>query len=127
MGFEQSVAWWCFDREDIDALDLVDTLKASGYSAVELAPADKFQMVADRGLKIAADRLHESIERGINSPEHWDLIKGQAENSLKLAQQWDIPNLIGFSGYVGQEFVPTGDWKAALQQAYDVCHIIDLT
>lgn len=33
----------------------------------------------------------------------------------------------GYSGYVGQEFVPTGDWKAALRQAYDVCHIIDST
>lgn len=28
MGFEQSVAWWCFDCEDIDALDLIDTLKS---------------------------------------------------------------------------------------------------
>ena len=98
MGFEQSAAWWCFDREDIAPLDLIDTLKSSGYAAVELAPMDKFQMVTDRGLKIAADRLHESIEQGINSPRYWDSIKYQAEKSLKLAQQWNIPNLIAFSG-----------------------------
>ena len=29
----------------------------------------------------------------------------------------------GFSGYVGQEFVPVGDWKAALQYAYDACNV----
>ena len=29
----------------------------------------------------------------------------------------------GFSGYVGQEFVPVGDWKAAMQYAYDACNV----
>ena len=29
----------------------------------------------------------------------------------------------GFSGYVGQEFVPLGDWKAALKQAYAACQV----
>lgn len=256
MGFEQSVAWWCFEREDIDAPDLLDTVKAVGYSGVELVPVDKFQMVRDAGLKIVADRLFAKIEQGISNIRYWDTIKRQAEKNLKLAQQWDIPNLIvfsgnragvddetgtenaiklleqlaadaesadvtlvlellnskvdhpdymadhtdwgvkvvsavnspkvrllydiyhmqvmegnviqtirdnhqwfahyhtagvpgrheidetqelnyrpicqaiaaaGYSGYVGQEFIPTGDWKAALRQAYDVCNINGLT
>ena len=29
----------------------------------------------------------------------------------------------GFSGYVGQEFLPVGDWKAALREAYDACNV----
>ena len=29
----------------------------------------------------------------------------------------------GFSGYVGQEFIPTGEWKASLRQAYEVCEV----
>jgi len=29
----------------------------------------------------------------------------------------------GYNGYVGQEFVPKGDWKAGLQQAYDACNV----
>ena len=29
----------------------------------------------------------------------------------------------GFSGYVGQEFLPTGDWKLALQRAYAICDV----
>lgn len=101
MGFEQSVAWWCFDRQDIDALDLLKTMKACGYTAVELAPADKLQLVKDQGLNIAADRLFGKIEEGINNPRYWDDIKAQAEKSFKLAQQWDIPHLIVFSGSRG--------------------------
>ena len=31
----------------------------------------------------------------------------------------------GFSGYVGQEFLPTGDWKAALARAYAICDVGD--
>ena len=108
MEFEQSVAWWCFDRQDIDALDLLKTMKACGYSAVELAPADKLQLVKDQGLNIAADRLFEKIEEGINNPHYWDNIKDQAEKNFKLAQQWKIPNLIVFSGSRGAMDDDTG-------------------
>ena len=29
----------------------------------------------------------------------------------------------GFSGYVGQEFTPLGDWKAAMKQAFEACSV----
>ena len=29
----------------------------------------------------------------------------------------------GFDGYIGQEFMPRGDWKAALKQAYAACQV----
>ncbi len=29
----------------------------------------------------------------------------------------------GFGGYLGQEFLPLGDWKAALREAYAICNI----
>ena len=29
----------------------------------------------------------------------------------------------GFTGYVGQEFVPVRDWKTALRQAFEICNI----
>ena len=29
----------------------------------------------------------------------------------------------GYSSYIGQEFIPAGDWKASLQQAFDVCNV----
>ena len=29
----------------------------------------------------------------------------------------------GYTGYLGQEFIPKKDWKASLKQAYDLCQV----
>ena len=98
MAIPQSVSWWCFERDDIDELDLIDTLKAIGYPAVELVPEDKFQLVTDHGLGIATHGLHQPLTQGISHPKYWDDIQKQAEENFVLAQRWNIPNLIVFSG-----------------------------
>ena len=98
MAFQQSVPWWCFERDDIDELALLAAIKAIGYAAMELVPEDKLQLVADQGLKIAAQGLHAPLTQGISQTKYWDDIQRQAEHSFKLAQRWDIPNLIVFSG-----------------------------
>ena len=98
MTIPQSVSWWCFERDDIDELDLIDTMKAIGYPAVELAPEDKFQLVTDHGLGIATHGLHQPLTQGISHPKYWDDIQKQAEENFVLAQRWNIPNLIVFSG-----------------------------
>ena len=98
MAFKQSVSWWCFDREDIDPVDFIQTCKTIGYAAMELVPVDKFALVRDHGMKIATHQLHGPIPIGINHPKHWEEIKRQSEASLKLAVEWDIPFMIAFSG-----------------------------
>ena len=98
MAFEQSVSWWCFDREDIDEIDLIETCKAIGYTAMELVPVEKFSLLRDQGMKIAAHQLHVPLPQGISQPKYWDGIKRQSDASLKLAVEWDIPFLIAFSG-----------------------------
>ena len=98
MAIPQSVSWWCFERDDIDPLDLINTIKAIGYCAVELVPEDKFQLVTDHGLEIAAHSLHRPLTQGISHAKYWHDIQQQAEANFKLAQRWHIPNLIVFSG-----------------------------
>ncbi len=98
MAFEQSVSWWCFDRPEIDPLDLVRTCKDIGYTAMELVPVDKFPLIRDGGMKIAAHQLHVPLTQGISHEKYWEDIKRQSEASLKLAVDWAIPNLIVFSG-----------------------------
>ena len=68
MTFEQSVSWWCYERDDIDELDLIETIKQIGYPAVELVPEDKFQLVTDHGLKIVTHGLHRPLEQGWHIP-----------------------------------------------------------
>ena len=98
MGFEQSVSWWCYDRDDIDEVDLVKTIKDIGYTAIEIAPIEKFQLAVDHGLKIATHGLHRPLEQGLSHAKYWDNIKKQADENLELAVKWNIPNLIVFSG-----------------------------
>lgn len=98
MAYKQSVSWWCVARDDVDPVDMLQTCKSIGYTAMELVPVDKFQLVRDQGMTIATHQLHVPIPKGLNNPRHWDDIKRQSEASLKLAQQWDIPFLIAFSG-----------------------------
>ena len=66
MGFEQSVSWWCFERDNIDELDLITTIKDIGYTAVELLPDDKLEFATDHGLKIASHNLHRPLEEGVS-------------------------------------------------------------
>ncbi len=98
MTFKQSVSWWCFERDDIDELELIETIKAIGYPAVELVPEDKFQLVTDHGLKIATHGLHRPLEQGVAHTKYWDDIKRQSDENLEMAVKWNIPNLIAFSG-----------------------------
>ena len=98
MGYEQSVCWWCYQREDIDENELLATAKSIGYAGFEIVPEEKFSLVADYGLKIAAHGLHRPLEQGISHRKYWLDVQRQAEINFKLAQQWQIPYLIVFSG-----------------------------
>jgi hydroxypyruvate isomerase len=98
MTFEQSVSWWCFERDDIDELDLITTIKDIGYPAVELMPVDKFQLAVDHGLKIVSHGLHRPLEQGLSHTKYWDDIKRQSDENLEMAVKWNIPNMIVFSG-----------------------------
>lgn len=98
MTFKQAVSWWCFERDDIDDIDLLNTMKNIGYPAVELVPVEKFQLVKDHGFDIVTHGLHAPLEQGISHTKYWDDIKRQSEETLKLATDWNIPNMIVFSG-----------------------------
>ncbi len=98
MAYEQSVSWWCYSMLGVDPVELLRTARAIGYTAMELVPVDQFALVRDQGMKIAAHQLHVPLEQGISHSKYWDDIKRQADESLKLAVDWDIPFLIAFSG-----------------------------
>ena len=98
MGISQSIAWWCYEGADIDAAELMAAAKAIGYAGLEMLPRALFQQAVDAGLVIAAQQLHQPLTQGISHEKYWDDIKRQAEANFKLAQEWNIPYLIVFSG-----------------------------
>ena len=94
----QSVSWWCFVPGKITAEKFVAALAEIGYDAAELVDAQYFSLVKDHGLKIATHRGHDSIADGLNRRENFSRIEKELAANLKLASQWDIPNLVCFSG-----------------------------
>ena len=98
MAYEQSVSWWCYSLAGVDPIDCLETSLAIGYTGIELAPVEQFSLIRDRGMQIVAHQLHVPLEQGISHEKYFEDIMRQAEANLKLAQEWDIPNLIVFSG-----------------------------
>jgi hydroxypyruvate isomerase len=94
---KQSVSWWCFARA-LSPRELVRASAEIGYAAVELAGQEHWQLIKDHGLAIASTGGHVSIEAGLNRRDQHDRIEQEIRASIALAEQWNIPNLICFSG-----------------------------
>ena len=96
--FKQSAAWWCFVPAKMTPEAFVRAAADIGYDAVELVPPDYWQLVKDHGLTVATIQGHKPLEDGLNKVENRVRILSEIEANLKLAVEWEIPNLIVFSG-----------------------------
>src|SRR5215510_2620944 len=94
---KQSLAWWCFGRHT-SAEDLISQAKRIGYAGVEMCPQEHWDKVRDGGLKIITMGGHHSLSDGLNKRENHDRIEREINANLELAQKWEIPALIVFSG-----------------------------
>ena len=93
----QSFAWWCVAARAGDPASFLRAAKEIGYEAVELIPHALWDIARDAGLVIATEGAGE-IGQGWNRKEnHADLLRIVAQK-LDLAVEYQIPNLIVFSG-----------------------------
>lgn len=98
MSIKQSVSWWCYENSGIDPAVLMRTMAEIGYQGVELLPPERFALAKEYGLAIVATQGHYPLIDGLNKPENTDRIKQQLRERLAWAAEWNIPNLIVFSG-----------------------------
>ena len=98
MAIKQSVSWWCFAGRGVADAELLQNIKAIGYGAVELIDQPLFQQARDCGLAIATHQGHQSIDRGLNDSAEHPRIEDELHKSFALAQKYEIPNLVVFSG-----------------------------
>ena len=95
---KQSFTWWSFTTPQTDPETLLRRAAEIGYDGVELLDENLFSVAHAMGLEITTHRAHESLEKGLNHHENHDGIVQETEAALRLAERWNIPNLICFSG-----------------------------
>ena len=95
---KQSISWWCFTQRGMTIERMVRIATDIGYEAIELVEQEHWQFIKDHGLAIASLKGQSSIEEGFNRREHHDRLEREVRVNIALAAQWDIPNVIVFSG-----------------------------
>jgi hydroxypyruvate isomerase len=94
---KQSAAWWCFASK-MEPEQFVRKSVEIGLTALELAEEEYWPLIRESGLSISSWRGHQSLTEGLNKKENHPGIRTEILESLKLAEKWNIPNLIVFSG-----------------------------
>ena len=97
-AIKQSAAWWCVVPSKMTPGAFLRALADMGYDGVDLVPQDYWPLVDAHGLTIAAVNGHNTLSDGLNKRENRQRITHEIEANLKLAREWQIPNLIVFSG-----------------------------
>jgi len=96
---KQSASRWCY--RSIPLPDLCRAGKAMGLSGIDLLASDDWPIVRQQGLVCSmgyAAIRDDFIPRGFNDPANHDLLVGELERALPLAQQHGVPNLIAMFG-----------------------------
>jgi hydroxypyruvate isomerase len=94
---KQSFSWWCFDGR-VELEEMLRAAKKIGLSGIELIEPEFWPVVKNHGLEISAYAGHASIESGLNDRANHGRIEHELLENIRLAEQWNVPNLIVFSG-----------------------------
>ena len=93
--YQQCVSHWPIANASDDDFK---RLYQMGFRGVELAPPSSWDKFRDLGFTIVTTGGHKSIESGLNRVENHARIADEIRANLELAQQYEIPHLIIFSG-----------------------------
>ncbi|MEZ4531047.1 MAG: TIM barrel protein [Thermomicrobiales bacterium] len=92
-----TTAWWCL-APVMTPEAIIQTTAELGYAGIEFAPREEWDAIRDAGLRIVCMRGHDDITNGLNDPSQHARIEREILANVALAQQYDIPALVCFSG-----------------------------
>jgi hydroxypyruvate isomerase len=103
---KQSFCLPCFRQPEHPLDNLFEIASSIGYSAVELwspptsgeSIEEIYEKARSAGLVISSFTGHDSIDNGLNDPEHWRRIEHELIQSIDLAAKLNVPGIICFSG-----------------------------
>lgn len=94
---KQSFTWWSFSKNQSPD-ELLKAAADIGYDAVEILDEVDFPLSKKYGLAMSLHRGHLGLTKGMNRREHHAGIMKELETNIKLAEEWNIANLVCFSG-----------------------------
>lgn len=95
---KQSFTYWSFANKGLSVDELLKAAADIGYDAVELLDEPDFPLSKKYGLAMSAHRGHLGLTKGMNRREHHAEIMQELEDNIKIAEAWNVPTLICFSG-----------------------------
>ncbi|MFQ6132919.1 MAG: hydroxypyruvate isomerase family protein [Armatimonadota bacterium] len=95
---KQSLAWWCYARDDVTPEQLITEAAKIGYASIEMGPREHWDLIRENGMRIAIIGGHGTLSNGLNKRENHDRIEQEILANLEVAVEYDIPGLICFSG-----------------------------
>jgi hydroxypyruvate isomerase len=94
---KQSFAWWCVSQKTNNPAQFMQQVREIGYDGVEQLPRELWDTARAAGLVISTMSVG-SLSEGLNRLENHAQIEAELLQSLDLAVEYGIPNLIVFSG-----------------------------
>lgn len=94
-SFKQSVSHWPLKNMETDDYKKIYEI---GITGVELLPRAEYDKFRDLGFTITSMGGHQSLGNGLNKKENHSRIADEIRANLEVAKQYEIPNLIVFSG-----------------------------
>jgi hydroxypyruvate isomerase len=94
---KQSLSWWGFAK-NIEPQDLMKAAVRIGYTGLDLLKEDLWEMAKEHGLEISGVGGHGTLTDGLNKRENHNRIEDEIRAKLQKAVQYQIPNLLVFSG-----------------------------
>ena len=88
---------WCFFRKEFKPEEYYGQLREAGYGAVEMAPPERWKALRGAGLKLINIGAP-GMETGLNNPENHPGLIPEILDTVKLASDNGIPQVIIFSG-----------------------------
>lgn len=95
MPLKQAISRWA--TNNLDETGLKKVLKI-GITGMEMPPENEYQMLRDLGFTVVSIVGHKSLEDGLNKTSNHARIADEIRAALEVAKQFEIPNLICFSG-----------------------------
>jgi hydroxypyruvate isomerase len=114
----------------VDHLDYQCDKTAWGVKVIEMVDSPRVKLLYDiYHMQIMEGDVIRTIQGNHTHFAHYHTAGNPGRNDLDDTQELYYPPIMrailktGYSGYVGQEFIPKADSVAALKAAYDLCNV----